>query len=243
MGMDQVAVIAHRGASACAPEHTVAAYDLALAVGADMLELDLRSTADGVLVVVHDPTLARTTGDPRRVAEVTLEELAWMPAGCRPLTLDEVFLRYGRRTGYWLDVKDLLPAGEEALVEAIARHGLARHVGIQSFDHLCLRRVRRLDPQVTLAALYRPRRAPEAVRAELADAARFASGIAPHRVSVDAALVQAAHARGLAVRPYTVNAPQEMARLLRLGVDAVITDVPERARAVVGPAASLSVAV
>ncbi len=240
--MEQVAVIAHRGASACAPEHTFAAYDLALAMGADMLELDRRSTADGIPVVVHDPTLARTTGDPRPVAEITLEELAWMPPGCRPLTLEEVFLRYGSRTGYWLDIKHLLPAGEGVLVDAIARHGLAHHVGIQSFDHLSLRRVHRLDPGLELAALYRPRRPPEEVRAGLAEAAAFATGIAPHAPSVDQPLVLAAHARGLAVRPYTVNAPQEMARLLRLGVDALITDVPGRARAVVGPAVRLPVA-
>jgi glycerophosphoryl diester phosphodiesterase len=241
--MPDVAVIAHRGASASTPEHTDTAYEAALEQGAGWLELDLRSTADGVLVVVHDPTLARTTGDPRPVAAVALRELAWMPSGLRPFTLEEVLVRYGRRAGLWLDVKDLQPAGEGALVDAVRRHGLAERVGVQSFDHLLLRRLRRLAPELTVAALYRPRRPPDEVRAQLADAAAFASGIAPHRVSVDRALVLAAHARGLAVRPYTVNAPEEMARLLALGVDGLITDVPGRARAVAGPAEALPAAV
>jgi glycerophosphoryl diester phosphodiesterase len=241
--MPGIAIIAHRGASACSPEHTDAAYEAALAQGADSLEVDLRSTADGVLVAVHDATLARTTGDPRLVTAIALGELQWMPPGLRPLTLEEVLLRYGRRARLWLDLKDVLPAGEAALIGAIRRHGLEDRVGLQSFDHLLLRRLRRMAPDVAVAALFRPRRPAEEVRAGLDEAAAFASGIAPHRLSVDQALVLAAHARGLAVRPYTVNRPEELARLAALGVDGVITDVPGRARAALEPAVPVRAAV
>ena len=240
--MRQAEIIAHRGASSYAPEHTFAAYDLALAMGADALELDLRSTSDGVLVVCHDPTLLRTAGDPRPVAGMSADDLAWLPPERRPLTLDEVLARYGARTGYWLDVKDLQPAGEATLVAAVARHGLARRVGVQSFDHLVLRRIRRLDRDVAVAALYRPAQGREEVLADLGAVASFAGGVGPHRGAVDAAVVLAAHARGLAVRPYTVNAAEEADRLLGLGVDALITDVPDRVLDVVAATPALALA-
>ena len=240
--MRQAEIIAHRGASSYAPEHTFAAYDLALAMGADALELDLRSTADGVLVVCHDPTLARTAGDPRPVVGMTADALAGLPPDRRPLTLDEVFARYGTRTGYWLDVKDLQPAGEDALIALIARHGLKRRVGVQSFDHLVLRRIRRLDRELPVAALYRRLRTREEVLSDLGAVAGFASGIGPHAGVVDAAVVLAAHARGLAIRPFTVNAAEEADRLLGLGVDALITDVPDRVLDVLAATPALALA-
>src|SRR3954469_3555179 len=88
-------VIAHRGASAHAPEHTPAAYDLALAQGADRLELDVRPLADGTLAVVHDRTLARTCGDPRAVGRLAPEDLEALDPRRRPLLLEAVLRRYG----------------------------------------------------------------------------------------------------------------------------------------------------
>src|SRR3712207_255467 len=108
------AIIAHRGASAYAPEHTFAAYDLALDQGADVLELDVRSTADGELVVVHDATLRRTCGDPRRVDSLGRRDLAAL-GELRPLTLDAVLDRYGAQTRFLLDLKDPRPAWERAV--------------------------------------------------------------------------------------------------------------------------------
>src|SRR5918993_392641 len=91
-------VIAHRGASAYTPEHTFAAYDLALEQGADALELDVRSTADGALVLLHDATLLRTTNDPRRVDELTSAGLAELDHPAAPVALDSVLGRYGDET-------------------------------------------------------------------------------------------------------------------------------------------------
>src|SRR5687767_2911268 len=103
---ERAEVIAHRGASAYAPEHTCAAYDLALEMGADRLELDIHPAGDGELVVNHDATLRRTTGDPRALADMTLAELLAFEHSHRPLTLDEVFTRYGGETRFLVEIKD-----------------------------------------------------------------------------------------------------------------------------------------
>lgn len=212
-------IIAHRGASAYAPEHTLAAYDLAIDQGADVLELDIRATADGELVVVHDPTLLRTAGDPRRVAELRGADV---PA----LTLDGVLARYATRARFLLDVKEPSPEWEGRLLVAVGRAGLQRRVVVQSFDHAALRRLHDAGPWLELAALF-----PTDPPPDLAGVATFAAGIGPWHEAVDAALVARARARGLAIRPWTVNGPADIDRLLALGVDGVITDVPDVAAA------------
>lgn len=235
-------VIAHRGASAHAPEHTLEAYDLALDMGADVLELDIRATADGTPVVLHDPTLVRTAADPRPVVRVTDGELAGLDAAVRPLTLETVFARYGARTRYLVEIKHVDPVGERAVVALIARHGLGGHVTIQSFRRTILRRVRALDPSLPLAPLFTPWTSPGHIRRRLDRMASFACGISPCATSVDAPLVLAAHARGLSVRVYTVNDELEMRRLVALGVDGIITDVPDRLGEVLAGAAAPVVA-
>ncbi len=233
-------VIAHRGASAYRPEHTLEAYDCARAMGADRLELDVRAAADGTLVVLHDATLARTTGDPRPVAGLRRADLLALPPARRPLLLDEVLGRYGREAEYLVEVKDPRP-GDAALLRAVlARHDVGGRVWVQSFDRAGLLELHGLDPSLPLALLYREPWTPDAVRRDLPHVAGWAQAVAPAVASVDAALVLAAHAAGLSVQAYTVNAEAEMERLLFLGVDGLITDVPDRARALVDRAPALA---
>src|SRR5688500_11837575 len=106
-------VIAHRGASGYAPEHTFAAYDLALDQGADRLELDVRVAPSGELVVLHDPTTRRI--------------------GREPLTLDAVLARYGRETRWLVELKDPAPAWEQRVVDALRGHGVIDRAVVQSF--------------------------------------------------------------------------------------------------------------
>jgi glycerophosphoryl diester phosphodiesterase len=140
------AVIAHRGASAYHPEHTVDAYDCALAMGADRLELDVRATADEALVVLHDPTLARTAGVPRAIAQAGRADLLALEPARRPLTLDEVLGRYGRRTSYLVELKDPTPRDAFLLLEVLARHDVAGRVAVQSFDRAALLQLSALGP-------------------------------------------------------------------------------------------------
>ena len=223
-----VEVIAHRGASAARPEHTHAAYELALAQGADALELDLRATADGEVVVLHDATLGRTHGDPRSIAGVRLDEL---PEDSRPLTLASVLSRYGQATRLLLELKGPR-APIDAVVAAVADARLHERVVVQSFDPFALRRARRLDSELALCSLHLRRPS----QRRLDGLAGWASAVAVAHGQVDAALVGRAHARGLGVRAYTPNLPSDLARLAALGVDGLITDVPDQARAALGAA-------
>jgi glycerophosphoryl diester phosphodiesterase len=221
----RIEVIAHRGASAAAPEHTFAAYDLALEQGADMLELDLRASADGEPFVLHDPTLARTTGDPRHLATVASAELAAMRADGAPLPFAAVLRRYGRRTRYLVELKDPTPALERRTVAALRAAGLRDRAVVQTFDLASLRRVHRLEPHLPVAPLI-------AVLSTAAEpfldavAAAGASAIGVRHDQVDSELLAGARRRGLGVRAWTVNETPAAERLIALGVDGLITDVP-----------------
>jgi glycerophosphoryl diester phosphodiesterase len=224
-GGARVEVIAHRGASAAAPEHTFAAYDLALEMGADMLELDLRASADGVPFVLHDPTLERTTGDPRPLAAVTAGEAASLGAVGGPPAFPAVLARYGRRTRYLVELKDPTLDLERRTVAALRDAGACDRVVIQSFDLTSLRRVRRLEPTLAVAPLLAALPvAPEVLLDGIAASGATAVGV--HQDHVDADLLAAAHRRRLAVRAWTVNEQPAAERLIALGVDGLITDVP-----------------
>jgi glycerophosphoryl diester phosphodiesterase len=249
-------VIAHRGASGLAPEHTLAAYDLAVELGADSIEQDLHLTRDGVLVVVHDETLDRTARGPAGscsglVREKTLAELercdfgAWFDegepeaggrfAGQRIVTLEALFRRYGTGVHYTIETKhpEYVPGMEKALLAQLDAHGLlagegaASRVTVQSFSPESLRLVRAQRPELPLLQLlHGDLGAP--LDEVFAAVARYADGIGPHRSQVDAALMAAARRHGLLVHPYTVNERSEMVRLLDLGVDGMFTDRPDR---------------
>ena len=216
-------VIAHRGASAAAPEHTDEAFELAVAEGADVLELDVRPTLDGEVVVVHDSTLARTAGDPRRVDALTRRDLAKLPPSVRPLTLDAVLERHASAAPLLLELKDPDPRTEGLVVDAVERHGVGDRVVLQVFDRAALRRLRLRAPGLRLCSLHHRR--PSA--RTLAAVASCATAIGVWHRRVDAGLVAAAHARGLAVNAWTVNSAAAIDEMLAVGVDGVVTDAPD----------------
>lgn len=208
-----VRVLAHRGASAYATENTLAALDLAVEMGADAIEFDLRPGPGGELVALHDEAGGRSAEPPP--------------------TLDAILARYGSSTHYAIDMKDPTPAGDRALVAAVERHGAAERVELMSFWRDSLERVREMAPGLALVPLYR--RAVEAgdVLADLDRAATIGRAIGRATELVDAELMDAARARGLAVYAYVVNDEAEMERLVGLGVEGLISDVPDRALAFV----------
>ena len=259
----RVVRIAHRGASGNAPENTIPAFDLAVRLGADYIELDIALTRDGVPVILHDPTLDRTTGGSGGqcrgpVNERTLAELrggeaggwfnAEFPGAARaeyagtPLpTLEEVFRRYGHRTRYLVEIKQPqnVPGIEERLVELLERYDLRgravadrRQVIVQSFSSESVRKVHALAPELPLVQLLRAAETPASIVPQLDAIREYAIGIGPAKNTVDRAVVEAAHARGLHVFPYTVNETEEMSALLALGVDGIITNYPDRLESV-----------
>src|SRR3954471_6678564 len=165
-----VLIIAHRGASGLAPEHTFASYDLALKLGADYIEQDLQMTSDGVLVVMHDEQLDRTTDCTGVVKTKTLAEVkqcdagSWFGpefAGQRVPTLDEVFARYGARANFYIETKspEIYPGMEEALLALLDKYKLRApaasrwKVLIQSFSPESLLKIHDLDPALPLVQL------------------------------------------------------------------------------------------
>jgi glycerophosphoryl diester phosphodiesterase len=254
--------IGHRGASAYAPEHTIEAYDLALEQGADYIEIDLQMTADGVLVALHDKTLNRTADAPEGVPEQycrglvskkTLEQIkmcdagSWFSpdyAGEQIPTLEEIFERYGTSVNYYIETKnpDAAPGMEEELLRLMGEYGLIEpaaenwQVLIQSFSAESLMKIHELEPSLPLIQLYWAGSS-KAIQGDLDAASAYAVGIGPYKKDVDAALVEAAHERCLAVHPYTVNTVEEMEELIALGVDGMFTNNPDLLDGVLGDAA------
>ncbi|RZU98211.1 glycerophosphodiester phosphodiesterase [Spiribacter vilamensis] len=167
-------VVAHRGASGHAPEHTLPAFQMAYDMGADYLELDIQMTADGELVVLHDETLNRTTDAEGPLQDYTLAELqeldagSWFNttnpsraqsrfAGTQVPTLDQVIDRFGTQTRYYIETKSAErdPTLEAELMEALEGRGLieAGAVTIQSFSQESLRKVQAINPNVPLVQL------------------------------------------------------------------------------------------
>jgi glycerophosphoryl diester phosphodiesterase len=254
--------IGHRGASAYAPEHTIAAYDLALEQGADYIEIDLQMTADGVLVALHDKTLNRTADAPEGVPErycrglvskKTLEQIkmcdagSWFSpeyAGVQIPTLEEIFQRYGTSVNYYIETKnpDAAPGMEEELVRLLGEYGLIEpaaenwQVLIQSFSAESLMKIHELEPSLPLIQLYWAGTS-KSIQRDLDAVSEYAVGIGPYKKDVDAALVEAAHEHCLAVHPYTVNTVEEMEALIALGVDGMFTNNPDLLDGVLGDAA------
>lgn len=242
-----VQVVAHRGASADAPENTLAAVDEALAQGTDSIEVDLQRSADGHLVLLHDATLVRTTDvgtvfPDRAAAPVgafTLAELKRLDAGSwfgpgfageRVPTLDELLDRTADRAGLLIELKD--PASYPGIEQQVAeRLGAPRaDVVVQSFDHDAMRRFAAAAPDVPAGWLFGSR----PTGAQLDAAAAVADQVNPSFRVTDAALVAAVRARGMETGVYTVNSEADMRRMIDAGVHRIITDVPATLRAVLG---------
>lgn len=234
----QPLVIAHRGASAYAPENTLAAFQLAADQDADAIELDVDLTRDGHLVVMHDVTIDRTTDGHGRVADLTLEEIRRADAGLwksvdfkgeRVPLLEEVFEAVGQRLLINVEVKDrsLLGVGLEAqVVSLIQKHKLVDRVIVSSFNPLALRRVKHCDKRLACGLLIAPD-LPFFLRdAWLAPLIPHLDARHPQHAQISKAAVDGWHAQGLFVNAWTANQASTIRALIKAGVDGIIGDDP-----------------
>ena len=225
-------VIAHRGASGHAPENTLPAYELALAQGADMIEIDLHRTRDGAIVITHDENLAGLGGR-GEIEDASLAEVRALDAGGgeRVPVLAEVLDRFGARIPLNLELKHgpraTYPGLPRETLREVEARGLLEVTLFSSFSDVVLVELRRLSPRARIGCLVSPRepsRWLERARAVGACAVHLWSGLAtPEAVDI-------AHAAGLAVNVYTVDRPDEMRALIARGVDGIFTNVPDRLR-------------
>lgn len=251
--------IAHRGYSGVAPENTLVAVQRAIDAGADMVEIDVQMSADGEIVVMHDTSLTRTTDAetryPTRVTSnwsvdaFTLDEMMALDAGSwyapefagEPVpSLRQVLDLLADNSGLLLEVKspDRYPGIEMKIAEDLEAAGwvvnesATQVLVVQSFDWESMRTYANLHRDVRIGLLGNPPDSEEV----WADVATFADDINPGHGNVDQALVDAVHARGFGINPYTVNDEARMRELIALGVDGIITDQVETMNAARDPA-------
>lgn len=245
-------IIAHRGASAEAPENTMAAFRRALALGAEMIELDVRLTRDGVPVVIHDETLSRTTDGEGSVGEIAFADLRRLSAGAwfgarfqeeRVPHLAEVFDLAGTGAAINVEIKAQPGRSEETALSALGvvrEAGALRRALFSSFDPEPLRVLRGEGKDARLALLTGPSSlpalygygSPTAGRAVLERMEHWQElGLETacvHRTLVSAPLVVDLHAHGWGVNVYTVDEEAAVERLDAMGVNGIFSNDPAR---------------
>ena len=233
-----VQVIAHRGGAGLRPENTLAAFQHASELGADVLEMDVRLTADGAIVVLHDATVDRTTDGSGAVAALTLAQLERLDAGyhwpnyrgrgLRVPRLEEVFARLPQMRMV-VEMKQFAPPSAVALCALIRRSGMQAKVLVASFANDALRAFRDACPEVAtsmsafearLFVMLRGFYAPAATALQVPDRMR-------ETVLVTPGLVETARRRKLKLHVWTVNDEARMRELIALGVDGIMTDRPD----------------
>lgn len=237
LGTGKVVVVGHRGAMGHMPENTVASFERAAALGAHAFECDLRLTADGEVVVMHDAKVDRTTNGHGLVAQYTLAEVrrldagSWFGeqyAGLQIPTLAEV-LDASRATDLdvVLEIKgEPEPPRElvERTVQMVLDQGWVNRTAIISFHHPCLAWVRELSDEIATGILF-GHGTPDPVAA----ARRFgANSVRPHHARVTPELAEQVHQAGLCLHTWVVNDGEQAVRLTQLGVDSFGTDYPDR---------------
>jgi glycerophosphoryl diester phosphodiesterase len=228
-------IIAHRGAAGLAPENTLAAIRKGLAHHAHGIEVDVQRSADGVLVLIHDETVNRTTNGAGAVRELSWSEMRHLDGGSyysslfagEPIPMLEDALALLRKEAVTLviEIKDphFYPEMSRQIVEMISRYDAQNQVVVISFDHTELQIVQRLAPDIRLGILLtRPWPVPKIAKSQIVDVYWLT-------VLLDPTFVRRMHGQGYEVWVWTVNSPALMNWLRWLGVDGLTTDHPELA--------------
>lgn len=216
--MREPLIIGHRGASAVALENSLAAFEAAIAAGADGIEFDVRLSRDGVPVIIHDDTLQRTHGLRRRVADLTVEELR----GVRVPSLRDLFeLMTGNSLILCLEIKGSSPVLAERCCELVSEFAFEDRTIVECFDLNVIKNIRALKT----AALFEPRIYTDQ---SLIDRSLKvgASVLALHHRLAKPSLVEKARLAGLRVVVWTVDDPVWVARAQAMGIEALITNDP-----------------
>lgn len=245
-------VVAHRGASAQAPENTMEAFRLGVEAGADAIELDVHLTSDGQLAVIHDDTLDRTTDRTGPVVERTMEEIREADAGAKfartgdsgiPFagtgltvpTLPEVLAWLPDEIGLVIEIK--ARAAADAVVDAVRDHPVrsSGRLAVISFDEHAIERVRELDREIKTGYLLVPTQPIEPALVWATEHGH--TGVFPWEgdLGLDPLpLLAQAHIYGREIGCYVVNDPERMQHLAACGLWGFVTDVPDVARDALG---------
>lgn len=244
-------VISHRGANKLAPQNTIPAFEKSLEIGVDGFETDVHMSSDGVPVVCHNYTIDETSNGQGKISEMTLEQLRSYDFGSyfdekykgTPLPTLEEFLTLCETADIEImniELKTPLD-GEKGIVEktisAVKEHGLFDKLLISSFSPELLVECKRIDPKCKTGFLYSPDRkiCYEKMIFGYLDFAKEigADYLHPHFSMVTKHYVKKLHANGIGVNPWTVDKENIALRMLRCGVDGIITDVPDMINSII----------
>jgi glycerophosphoryl diester phosphodiesterase len=229
-------IIAHRGASAAAPENTLIAYKKAIEMGADYAELDVRQTKDGAMVLMHDKTVYRTTGVKGFVWDMTLEELKKLEAGSwfgeefrgEPIpTLKEVIRLVKGRMKLNIEVKisENEPGIAQKVVDIVRSEDFGRDCVITSFDMETVKTFKTIAPDLRTGFIFEKEYHADVFEGNW-------DILSSNYEMVDAEFMRLARNSGKKTYVWTVNDKEEMLRLIGLGVDGIITDKPDLLKSV-----------
>ncbi|MGG0391085.1 glycerophosphodiester phosphodiesterase family protein [Priestia megaterium] len=232
--------VAHRGASAYAPENTIAAFDKAVEMKADYIEIDVQRSKDGKLVVIHDTTVDRTTDGSGKVGNLTFKELRNLDAGswkgeqftgAQIPTFDEILDRYHGKIGILIELKapELYPGIEENIAKKLKERNLDKpqneKIIVQSFNHNSMKKMNQLLPKVPIGVLTSS--SADATEQALQEFSTYADYFNPSYGIVTPDLVNQVHSLGMKIGSWTVRSQEAADFLLDVGVDAIITDYPD----------------
>lgn len=230
-------VWAHRGASGYAPENTMEAFEKAIEMNADGIEIDVYFSLDGQIVICHDDKIDRVSNGQGVVTEYTLGELKNFDfgykfykgekRGIRIPTLDELYSLYSScELSINIEVKSSNADMPLALVKKTAEFGMSDRIIYSSFNHLQLQRIRDIDPNARIAPLY---------SGNWLNMDRYAENMGACAIHPNDAqiltfptLVEDCHQKGICVNCWTVNSEERAAEMINAGCDAIITNYPDR---------------
>lgn len=240
----QPLIIAHRGASAHAPENTMAAFNLALEQGADGIELDVMLSKDQALVVIHDDTVDRTTNGSGRVRDFSYQTLKDLDAGKtfddrfkgeHLPTLSEVFEQFGGKFLINVELKNYatpLDDLTERVIDLVEKYDLCESILLSSFNPRNLKRAEKRNPAIRKGLLTFPGIAGALLRSPLGQIYPY-QALHPYFADVNGRMIQKMHSQGRQVNAWTVDDPLEIKLLTKLGVDMIICNDPLAARQVI----------
>ncbi|MCA0988442.1 glycerophosphodiester phosphodiesterase [Guptibacillus algicola] len=237
---DKILNVAHRGASGYAPENTMAAFEKAVDMKADLFELDVQLSKDGEVVVIHDTSVDRTTNGTGKVKEHTLEELRSLDAGSwfdesftgeRIPTLGEVLDQYRGKIGILIEIKSpsLYPGIEQKVADELKERNMHKPTNnkiiVQSFDHDSVQTFHNILPSVPVGVLvYNPTHLTDI---SLKEFSRYAEYVNPGKSLVDEEVVDRIHDYDMDIHPWTARDRESVEALKEAGVDGIITDYPD----------------
>jgi glycerophosphoryl diester phosphodiesterase len=227
-------VIAHRGASRAAPENTLSAMKKAIEFGADYAECDVFQTKDGEIVLFHDEEMERTTGKEGMIWDYTLAELKGLEVGSwfkeefrgEPIpTLREVIKLVKGKIKLNIEVKisGNDPNIVQKVVDIIRSENFSQECMVTSFEKPVIEKVKEIAPEVITGFIFDEEHPPDIFKGNW-------EYVCSKRNIVDEAFVQKAKQKGKRLNVWTVNYPAEMKKFIDLGVDGIITDVPDLLR-------------